>query len=124
MPRAGFIGADTVSRLLADLREDPQVGAVVLRIDSGGGSAFASEQIRAEIARIQTKGIPVVVSMAGVAASGGYWISATADEIWAAPTTVTGSIGIFAIVPTFEETLGQIGVNRDGVGTGTVRRGA
>ena len=114
----GFIGADTVARLLADLREDPQVGAVVLRIDSGGGSAFASEQIRAEIARIQNKGTPVVVSMAGTAASGGYWIAATADEIWAAPTTVTGSIGIFAIVPTFEETLGEIGVNRDGVGTG------
>lgn len=114
----GFIGADTVSRLLADLREDPRVGAVVLRIDSGGGSAFASEQIRAEIARIQGKGTPVVVSMAGTAASGGYWIAATADEIWAAPNTVTGSIGIFAIVPTFEETLGEIGVSRDGVGTG------
>ena len=114
----GFIGADTVSRLLADLREDSQVGAVVLRVDSGGGSAFASEQIRAEIARIQSAGTPVVVSMAGTAASGGYWIAATADEIWAAPTTVTGSIGIFAIVPTFEETLGEIGVHRDGVGTG------
>ena len=114
----GFIGADTVSGLLADLREDPQVGAVVLRIDSGGGSAFASEQIRAEVSRIQDKGIPVVVSMAGTAASGGYWIAATADEIWAAPTTVTGSIGIFAIVPTFEDTLEEIGVNRDGVGTG------
>ncbi|MCY3841376.1 MAG: signal peptide peptidase SppA [Gammaproteobacteria bacterium] len=114
----GFIGADTVARLLADLRDDPQVGAVVLRIDSGGGSAFASEQIRAEVARIQNQGIPVVVSMAGTAASGGYWIAATADEIWAAPTTVTGSIGIFAIVPTFEETLAELGVNRDGVGTG------
>ena len=114
----GFIGADTVAGLLAGLRDDPQVGAVVLRIDSGGGSAFASEQIRAEVARIQSEGTPVVVSMAGTAASGGYWIAATADEIWAAPTTVTGSIGIFAIVPTFEETLGEIGVNRDGVGTG------
>ena len=114
----GFVGADSVGRLLADVREDPQVGAVVLRIDSGGGSAFASEQIRAEIGRIQNKGTPVVVSMAGTAASGGYWIAATADEIWAAPTTLTGSIGIFAIVPTFEETLEEIGVNRDGVGTG------
>ncbi|MCY4056487.1 MAG: signal peptide peptidase SppA, partial [Gammaproteobacteria bacterium] len=83
----GFIGADTVSRLFADLRDDPQVGAVVLRIDSGGGSAFASEQIRAEIGRMQNMGTPVVVSMAGTAASGGYWIAATADEIWAAPTT-------------------------------------
>lgn len=114
----GFIGADTAGRLLADVREDPAVGAVVLRIDSGGGSAFASEQIRAEITRIQNKGTPVVVSMAGTAASGGYWIAATADEIWAAPTTLTGSIGIFAIVPTFEETLEEIGVKRDGVGTG------
>jgi len=117
VPR-GFIGAGTVSGLLKDIREDPQVGAVVLRIDSGGGSAFASEMIRAEVARIQDKGTPVVVSMAGTAASGGYWIAATADEIWAAPTTVTGSIGIFAIVPTFEEALGEVGVNRDGVATG------
>lgn len=114
----GFIGADTVTGLLEGVRQDPRVGAVVLRIDSGGGSAFASEVIRAEIARIQSKGTPVVVSMAGIAASGGYWIAATADEIWAAPTTVTGSIGIFAIVPTFEEALGEIGVNRDGVATG------
>ena len=120
----GFIGAGTVSRLLAGLREDPQVGAVVLRIDSGGGSAFASEQIRAEIARIQGEGTPVVVSMAGTAASGGYWISATADEIWAAPTTVTGSIGIFAIVPTFEETLGEIGNQPRRRGNRPVRGGA
>ncbi|MXY57196.1 MAG: signal peptide peptidase SppA [Gammaproteobacteria bacterium] len=114
----GFIGAGTVAGLLKDIREDRQVGAVVLRIDSGGGSAFAAEMIRAEVARIQNSGTPVVVSMAGTAASGGYWIAATADEIWAAPTTLTGSIGIFAIVPTFEETLGHIGVNRDGVATG------
>ncbi|MYJ74142.1 MAG: signal peptide peptidase SppA [Gammaproteobacteria bacterium] len=117
MPR-GYIGADTVTSLLADIRDDPRVGAVVLRIDSGGGSAFASELIRAEVARVQAGGIPVVVSMAGTAASGGYWIAATADEIWAAPTTVTGSIGIFAIVPTFEEALDEVGVRRDGVATG------
>ena len=117
LPR-GYIGSGTVASLLAEVREDPQVGAVVLRIDSGGGSAFASELIRAEVARVQAKGIPVVVSMAGTAASGGYWIAATADEIWAAPTTVTGSIGIFAIVPTFEEALDEVGVNRDGVATG------
>lgn len=117
VPR-GYIGSATVATLLADVREDPQVGAVVLRIDSGGGSAFASELIRAQVARVQAKGIPVVVSMAGTAASGGYWIAATADEIWAAPTTVTGSIGIFAIVPTFEEALDEVGVRRDGVATG------
>ena len=114
----GFIGSDTVAALLKDVREDSRIAAVVLRIDSGGGSAFASELIRAEIARIQAEGVPVVVSMGGTAASGGYWIAATADEIWAAPTTVTGSIGIFALVPTFEEALGDIGINRDGVATG------
>ena len=117
VPR-GYIGSATVATLLADVRDDPQVGAVVLRIDSGGGSAFASELIRAQVARVQAKGIPVVVSMAGTAASGGYWIAATADEIWAAPTTITGSIGIFAIVPTFEEALDEVGVRRDGVATG------
>ena len=114
----GFIGSNTATRLLRDAREDPAVVAVVLRIDSGGGSAFASELIRQEVGRVQEDGKPVVVSMGGTAASGGYWIAATADEIWAAPTTLTGSIGIFAMVPTFEDTLAQVGVTRDGVGTG------
>ena len=114
----GFIGADTMARRLRDARKDDSVKALVLRIDSGGGSAFASELIRQEVAEVQEAGKPVVVSMAGTAASGGYWIAATADEIWAAPTTITGSIGIFAIVPTFENTLGAVGVTRDGVGTG------
>ena len=114
----GYIGADTAAGLLRDAREDASVGAVVLRIDSGGGSAFASELIREAVARVQDQGKPVVASMAGTAASGGYWIAATADEIWAAPTTVTGSIGIFAIVPTFEDTMERVGVTRDGVGTG------
>ena len=114
----GVIGADTMASLLRDAREDDSVKAVVLRVDSGGGSALASELIRQEVARVQEAGKPVVVSMGGTAASGGYWIAATADEIWAAPTTITGSIGIFAILPTFEETLGRVGVTYDGVRTG------
>ena len=114
----GTIGADTMTGLLRDAREDDSIKALVLRIDSGGGSAFASELIRQEVLRVQKKGKPVVVSMGGTAASGGYWIAAPADRIWAAPTTVTGSIGIFAVVPTFEDALHGIGIRRDGVGTG------
>lgn len=115
---AGLIGAETLTGLLRQARDDDAVKALVLRVDSGGGSALASELIREEVELVQKKGKPVVVSMAGTAASGGYWIAATADEIWAAPTTITGSIGIFAILPTFEGLLGDLGVYRDGVGTG------
>ena len=114
----GAIGATNVAKLLRQAREDDAVKALVLRIHSGGGSAFASEIIRLEIERVRELGKPVVASMAGVAASGGYWIAADADEIWAAPTTLTGSIGIFGIVPTFEDTLGSAGVTRDGVVSG------
>lgn len=88
-----------------------------MRVDSGGGSAFASEIIRREILLLQQAGKPFVVSMGSVAASGGYWISASADQIWAMPTTITGSIGIFGAFPTIEKTLGNLGVNNDGVGT-------
>lgn len=114
----GFIGAATLSGLLDDARDDDSVAAVVLRIDSGGGSAFASELIRQSVLRVKDEDKPVVVSMGGTAASGGYWIASPADEIWAAPTTLTGSIGIFAMVPTFEATLDAVGVARDGVRTG------
>ena len=114
----GTIGATTMSGLLRQAREDDAVKAVVLRIDSGGGSALASEIIRREVERVQDSGKPVVASMGGTAASGGYWIAATADQIWAAPTTITGSIGIFGLLPTFEETLGRVGVTYDGVRTG------
>ena len=82
---------------------------MVLRIDSPGGSAFASEVMRREIEQIQKSGIPVVVSMGSLAASGGYWIAAGADQIWASPTTITGSIGVFGVVPTFEKTLATLG---------------
>lgn len=114
----GTIGAATLSGLLEDAREDDSVAAVVLRIDSGGGSAFASELIRQSVLQVKQEDKPVVVSMGGTAASGGYWIASPADEIWAAPTTLTGSIGIFAMVPTFEATLDAVGVGRDGVRTG------
>jgi protease IV len=113
----GSIGADSLTELIRSARLDQNVKAVVLRVDSPGGAAISSEVIRQEIEQLQVSGKPVVVSMAGVAASGGYWISATADEIWAAPTTVTGSIGIFGMVPTFEDSLAAIGVARDGVGS-------
>lgn len=117
-PPPGFVGADDMATLLGDVRRDAAVKAVVLRIDSGGGSMLASEIIRREVIRVQQAGKPVVVSMGGTAASGGYWIGATADEIWAAPTTLTGSIGVFAIVPTFEDALDEVGVTWDGVRTG------
>jgi len=89
----------------------------VLRVDSPGGSAYASEIIRREVVKTREAGKPVIVSMGSYAASGGYWIAASADEIWASPTTITGSIGIFGMLPTFEKPLNQLGIHRDGVGT-------
>ena len=111
----GSAGANQLSGLIRDLRYDDRVKAVVVRVDSPGGSAFGSEIIRAELELLQSARKPVVVSMSGLAASGGYWISATADEIWADPTTLTGSIGIFGIAPTFETALDKIGMHADGV---------
>jgi protease IV len=89
----------------------------VLRIDSPGGSMLASEVIRREIAAVRAAGKPVIASMSSTAASGGYYIAMDADEIWASPSTLTGSIGVFAVVPTFERTLGKVGITTDGVGT-------
>ncbi|TQV87376.1 signal peptide peptidase SppA [Aliikangiella coralliicola] len=115
--KEGSIGGDTVSNLIRKARLNDKVKAIVLRVDSGGGSAFASEIIREELVKAQQDGIKVVASMGDVAASGGYWISATADEIWARPSTITGSIGIFGMLPTFEKPLNKYGIFRDGVGT-------
>jgi protease IV len=115
--KEGNIGGDTVSRIIRNTRLNDKVKAIVLRVDSGGGSAFASEVIREELVKAQEDGIKVVVSMGDVAASGGYWIAATADEIWARPATITGSIGIFGMLPTFEKPMNKYGVFRDGVGT-------
>lgn len=110
-------GGDTIAGYLKQALDDDDVKAVVLRVDSPGGSAFASEIIRDGVLALKAAGKPVVVSMGSLAASGGYWISAPADEIWASPTTVTGSIGIFAFFPTFEKAAQHWGLNIDGVGT-------
>ncbi|MFL6586061.1 MAG: signal peptide peptidase SppA [Luteimonas sp.] len=113
----GTIGGESTSALLREALEDEHVKSVVLRVDSGGGEVFASEQIRREVDALKAAGKPVVVSMGDVAASGGYWISMNADRIYADASTITGSIGIFALVPTFPRTLEKIGVRTDGVGT-------
>jgi len=113
----GTIGGDSLANLIATTAEQEGVRAMVLRVNTGGGSVFASEVIRQELLRTQALGIPVVISMGAVAASGGYYIAAEADEIWATPGTITGSIGVFAAVPTFERLLERIGVYTDGVGT-------
>lgn len=121
--RPGTIGADTISSLLRRAGEDERIKAVVLRVDSGGGSAFASELIRQEILALKAQGKPLIVSMGTFAASGGYWIAADADEIWASANTLTGSIGIFMALPTFETILKQGGIHRDGVGTTNLAAG-
>ncbi|ENM5901329.1 signal peptide peptidase SppA [Vibrio mimicus] len=113
----GTVGGDTVAGLLREARNDSNVKAVVLRVDSPGGSAFASEVIRNEIEALKAAGKPVVVSMSSLAASGGYWISMSADKIVAQPTTLTGSIGIFSVITTFEKGLNNLGIYTDGVGT-------
>ena len=114
---AGRIGGESLAALIRQARRDDRVRAVVLRIDSPGGSAFASDQVRRELEITGRAGKPVVVSMGSTAASGGYWIATAADEIWSAPTTITGSIGIFGAFPTFEKSLEALGINNDGVGT-------
>lgn len=113
----GSIGGDSLASLISNTAEQDGVGAIVLRVNSGGGSVFASEVIRQELLRTRAKGIPVVISMGAMAASGGYYIAAEADEIWATPATITGSIGVFAAIPTFEQLLERVGVHTDGVGT-------
>lgn len=111
------IGSENALALIARARRDSGVKAVVIRVDSPGGSAFASEIIRQAILDLKESGKPVVISMGSVAASGGYWISTAGDEIWAAPETVTGSIGIFGLIVTFEDSLDALGVHTDGIGT-------
>ena len=114
----GSIGGDSTAALIRQARENDDVKAIVLRVDSGGGSAFASEVIRRELELAQEQGLPVVASMGSVAASGGYWITMASDEVWAAPTTITGSIGIFGMFPTYQKPLAKhLGVRVDGVGT-------
>ena len=114
---AGRVGGVSTSALLRAARDDDDVKAVVLRVDSPGGEVFASEQIRREVDALKAAGKPVVVSMGDMAASGGYWISMNADRIYADESTITGSIGIFGMIPNFARSLDKIGVHTDGVGT-------
>ncbi|HEU4531726.1 MAG TPA: signal peptide peptidase SppA [Steroidobacteraceae bacterium] len=113
----GTIGGESAARIIRDARFDDDIRAVVVRVDSPGGSIYASERIYRELKRLREAGKPVIVSMSSTAASGGYYIAAAADEIWAAPTTLTGSIGVFAGIPTFQRTLDKVGLHSDGVGT-------
>ena len=115
--KPGTIGGDSTAELLRKARNNDDVKAVVLRVDSPGGSAYASEIIRQEVELLKKAGKPVVASMGTYAASGGYWISAPADKIYAAPSTITGSIGIFGMMMTFEDSLSKMGIHTDGVGT-------
>lgn len=112
----GTAGGDRIAKLI-DEAQDQDLAALVVRVDSPGGSVMASEAIRTAIERHKAKGLPIVVSMANVAASGGYWVSTPASRIFAEPGTITGSIGIFGMIPSFEKTLAQYGVTGDGVRT-------
>ena len=114
----GTIGGDSTAQLVREARYDDDVKAIVLRVDSGGGSVFGSEVIRRELELARADGKPIVVSMGSVAASGGYWISTPSDRILASPHTITGSIGIFGMLPTFEDPMAEyLGTHTDGVGT-------
>lgn len=111
------INDEHLTQLINEARLDDQIKALVLRVDSPGGSAFAAEQIRSALLNFKASGKPLVISMGSTAASGGYWIAADADKIYASPTTLTGSIGVFGLFLTFEEALQKVGLNTDGVGT-------
>ena len=113
----GMIGSDTLAAELRDAAHEDAIKAVVLRIDSPGGSVFASEVIRREVEALRKTGKPVVASMSSLAASGGYYIAMSADKIVASPATITGSIGVFFVMPTFQRSLERLGVHTDGVGT-------
>ncbi|WP_039747825.1 signal peptide peptidase SppA [Solimonas variicoloris] len=123
--QVGQAGGDTISDLLDQARRDDDISAVVLRVNSPGGSVWASEQIRREVQALKADGKPVVASMSTVAASGGYWVAMDADQIYAHDSTVTGSIGIFGMIPTIDRGLAKLGIHTDGVGTtplaGTLR---
>ena len=115
---AGTIGGDSTAALIRKARNDESVKAIVLRIDSGGGSAFASEIIRRELEKARADGKPVIASMGSVAASGGLWIATSSDKVIAHPTTITGSIGIFGMVPTYQRPLAEhLGIRVDGIST-------
>jgi len=119
----GSVGSESMAELLDRARLDARIKAVVLRIDSPGGSAQASEVIRSEIVRLKRSGKPVVVSMGGMAASGGYWMATPADQIWASAATITGSIGAFGVLPSMQSGLEKMGVHSDGLGTTSIAGG-
>ncbi len=114
---SGTAGGDTIAEMINKAVASEQFKALVVRVDSGGGSALASERIRLALADAKAKGLPVVTSMGSVAASGGYWVAMAGDKVFAEPSTITGSIGVFGIIPTFERTLSRYGVTADGVRT-------
>jgi protease-4 len=113
----GTAGSDTIAKLVREGLAEKSMKALVVRVDSPGGSVTASEKIRLAVLEAKAKGLPVVVSMGNVAASGGYWVSTAGDKVFAEPSTITGSIGVFGIFPTFEKTLARYGVTVDGVKT-------
>ncbi|GAV20254.1 protease IV [Mariprofundus micogutta] len=119
----GTVGGESIRQMLEQARKDPDIKAVVIRVDSPGGSAQASEVIRAEVERLKASGKPVVVSMGSVAASGGYWLAAPADEIWASSSSITGSIGAFGILANAGKGLKKLGIHSDGLGTTSVAAG-
>jgi protease-4 len=114
---SGTAGGETIGKIIDKAVASDKFKALVLRVDSPGGSALASERIRSSLVAARAKGMPVVVSMGNVAASGGYWVSMASDKVFAEPTTITGSIGIFGIIPTFENGLKKVGITADGVST-------
>lgn len=111
----GTAGGDTIAKLIARALTNDDIKALVVRIDSPGGSVLASERIREALAEAKTEGLPIVASFGPVAASGGYWVSTAADQVFAQPSTITGSIGVFAVIPTFNRALAELGVGTDGV---------
>jgi protease-4 len=113
----GTAGGDTIAKEIEDGIRGKDVKALVVRVDSPGGSVLASERIRQALLEAKSKKIPVVVSMGSVAASGGYWVSTPADFIYAEPSTITGSIGVFGVIPSFQGTLAKLGIGADGVKT-------
>ncbi|PCK08794.1 MAG: signal peptide peptidase SppA [Alteromonadaceae bacterium] len=113
----GEIGGNSLSSLIRKAVNDDQLKALIIRIDSGGGSAFASEVIRNELQAAIDKGLEIYISMGSVAASGGYWIATASAEIWATPSTITGSIGVFGLLPNVSESLSKLGIHTDGIGT-------
>lgn len=113
----GAIGSDSLAKLIKSASRDTSLSALILRIDSGGGSAFASEVIREYLLKAKAGGLPIYVSMGSMAASGGYWIATAADEIWATSSTLTGSIGVWGLIPNVSESIKRLGIHSDGVGT-------